>query len=90
MSKTKKSWTIRSFLRNFDFFGESFTFRYKDENKLSTVLSGIICIIFYIIGFVYIVINFIPFYNRKIITLQYYALHSNNSDHTDNINLEDK
>ena len=89
MKKTKKPWTFRSFLRNFDFFGESFTFRYKDENKLSTVLSGIICIIFYIIGFVYVVINFIPFYNRKIFTLQYYAMHSNNSDHTDDINLED-
>ena len=37
---------FKKFFRLFDFFGESFTFRYKDENKQTTVLGGIVCILF--------------------------------------------
>ena len=81
MKKTRK------ILRMFDFFGESFTFRYKDEDKHSTVLGGLICISFYTIAFVYIVINFIPFINNKIFTIQCYTVNSN--DNKDEIKLFD-
>ena len=47
MKATKENLkTIQKYLRMFDFFGESFTFRYKDEDKHSTVLGGLICISF--------------------------------------------
>ena len=81
MKKTRK------ILRMFDFFGESFTFRYKDEDKHSTVLGGLICISFYTIAFVYILINFIPFINNKIFTIQCYTVNSN--DNKDEIKLFD-
>ena len=77
---------IKKYLRMFDFFGESFTFRYKDEDKHSSALSGIICISFYIFAIAYIAVNFIPFYERKNFTLQYYSVNSND---TKNISLAD-
>ena len=47
MKTTKRTLkTIKKYLRMFDFFGESFTFRYKDEDKHSSALSGIICLFF--------------------------------------------
>ena len=33
-------------IRWFDFSGESFTFKYKDKDKLSTISAGIIYFIF--------------------------------------------
>ena len=77
---------IKKYLRMFDFFGESFTFRYKDEDKHSSALSGIICISFYIFAIAYIGVNFIPFYKRKNFTLQYYSVNSND---TKDISLAD-
>ena len=77
---------IKEFIRKFDFFGESFTFRYKDEDKHSSVLGGIIYIILYIIAFVYFLYNFIPFINHKIFTLQYYNV---NLDETEYLNIKE-
>ena len=56
---------FKKFFRLFDFFGESFTFRYKDENKQTTVLGGIVCILFYVIAIIYFVYKFIPFKKKK-------------------------
>ena len=39
MKTTKKSWSIGRIIRTLDFFGESFTFRYQDEDKLSSILG---------------------------------------------------
>ena len=78
MKATKENLkTIKKYLRMFDFFGESFTFSYKNEDKHSSALSGIICISFYIFAFAYIVANFIPFCKRKNFSLQYYSINSN-------------
>ena len=76
----KKNWTAKKILRTFDFFGESFTFRYKDEDKHSTILGGIICICFYIIAISYFIYNFIPFYHRENFSLQYYTMNLNNTE----------
>ena len=57
---------FKKFFRLFDFFGESFTFRYKDENKQTTVLGGLICILFYVIAIIYFILKFAPFYKKKI------------------------
>ena len=72
--------SVKKIIRTFDIFGESFTFRYKDEDKHSTVLGGIICIFFFIIALLYFVYNFIPFYKREIFSLQYYTMNLNNTE----------
>ena len=77
---------FKKYLRLFDFFGESFTFRYKDENKQTTILGGIICILFYVIAIIYFVYKFIPFKNKKIFTLQYYTI---NLDSTEDLYTEE-
>ena len=80
MENKNNKWTIRKFLRFVDVFGESFTFRYKDEDKHSTKLGGVICICFYIIAILFFVYNFIPFYHRKIFSLQYYTMNLNKTE----------
>ena len=80
MEVNKTIWSIKGFLRTFDFFGESFTFRYKDEDKHSTVLGGIIFIIFSIITLAYAIYNFIPFVNKEVFSLQYYTMNLNNTE----------
>ena len=85
MKTTKKSWSIGRIIRTLDFFGESFTFRYQDEDKLSSILGGIICIIFYAVAIFFFVYNFIPFYRRENFSLQYYTM---NLDNTEEIKLD--
>ena len=65
---------IKKAIRTLDFFGESFTFTFKDNDKHSTLLGGIVCILFFIIAFLYLIYNFIPFYNKEIFSLQYYTM----------------
>ena len=69
---------IRRTLKIFDFFGESFTFRYKDEEKHSSVLGGFISLCFYIIAVIIYTYKFIPFRNGKIFSLQYYSIDDDN------------
>ena len=85
MKTIKKSWSIGRIIRTLDFFGESFTFRYQDEDKLSSILGGIICIIFYAVAIFFFVYNFIPFYRRENFSLQYYTM---NLDNTEEIKLD--
>ena len=84
MEKTKP---ICDTIRWFDFFGESFTFRYKDEDKHASILGGIICIIFYIIAFLYFIYNFVPFIKRENFSLQYYTM---NLEETEKIKLAEE
>ena len=81
MENKNRTCTIKRVIRWFDFFGESFTFRYKDEDKHSTLLGGIICIIFFTIFISYFIYNFIPFIKRENFTLQYYTMNLNNTEH---------
>ena len=48
---------IKKGIRTLDFFGESFTFTFKDNDKHSTLLGGIVCILFFIIAFLYLIGN---------------------------------
>ena len=86
--KKSKSYlkSIRGFFRSFDFFGEYLAFRYKDEDKQSSVLSGIVCIAFYIIAIVYFIYNLIPFINNDIFSLQYYTV---GLDKTEPLNMKE-
>ena len=81
MENKNRTCTIKKAIRWFDFFGESFTFRYKDEDKHSTLLGGIIFIIFFTIFISYFIYNFIPFIKRENFTLQYYTMNLNNTEH---------
>jgi len=83
ISESKKK--FKKFLRWFDFSGESFTFKYKEEDKLSTVSAGIIFIVFYILALLYIINISIPFLQRKLFSLQYYIM--NSDDQNENITL---
>ena len=65
---------VKKVLKVFDFFGESFTFTYKNEDKHSTVLGGIICILFYLIALIYFIYKFIPFCKNENFSLQYYTI----------------
>ena len=86
METNKRFCSIKRIIRTFDFFGESFTFRYKDEDKLSTVLGGVIVIIFLIVSLAYAIYNFIPFINKDNFSLQYYTM---NLDNTEEIKLSE-
>ena len=77
MKTTKADCSLKKVIRWFDNFGESFTFRYYDEDKLSTVLGGIISLCFYIIAILYFVYRFIPFTKGEIFNLQYYTMNLN-------------
>ena len=70
----KKCSILKKIIRTLDLFGESFTFTFKDDGKHSTLLGGIVCILFFIIAFLYLLYNFIPFYNKEIFSLQYYTM----------------
>ena len=75
---------IRTLFRGFDIFGESFTFRYKNEDKHSTVFGGIICFLFYFIAFFVFVKSFKQFDNDRNYSLKYYAV---NLDTTETVNF---
>ena len=78
--------TIKNFFKKIDSFGVSFSFKYKAEDNYSTVLGGIISLFFFIIFFLYLLYNFIPFYKKENFTLQYYTM---NLEETENIELKD-
>ena len=61
----KKKCSLERVLRTFDVFGESFTFRYYDEDKHASKLGGVVFIVFMLIAILYLIYNFIPFVKRK-------------------------
>ena len=65
MRSSKKKCSLERVLRSFDFFGESFTFRYYDEEKLASKLGGVVFIVFMLIAISYLIYNLIPFGKRK-------------------------
>ena len=80
MRSSKKKCSLERVLRSFDFFGESFTFRYYDEDKLASKLGGVVFIVFMLIAILYSIYNFIPFVKRENFTLQYYTMNLNNTE----------
>ena len=50
MGRSKEKCSLERVLRSFDFFGESFTFRYYDEDKLASKLGGVVFIVFMLIA----------------------------------------
>jgi len=67
-------------LRWFDFSGESFSFKYRDQDKLSTVSAGIIYIVYFIFVFVYFIKLFMQIKDHEIFDLKYYTMKANKDE----------
>ena len=67
-------------IKKIDFFGVSFSFKYKSEEKYSTFLGGIVCLLFSAISIIYFIINLIPFVQSENFTLQFYTMNLNNTE----------
>ena len=65
---------LNEFLRKFDLFGVLLTFKYKSKEKYTTILGGIVTLLFIVLALIISILNFIPFYNRKNFTTIYYTL----------------
>ena len=65
---------IKIYLRKFDAFGVSYSFKYKANEKFTTSLGGFITILFIILCLSFGIYNFIPFYNKNNFTTIYYIL----------------
>ena len=83
---SEKIENLRKILRFFDLCSVSFSFKYMDEDKYTTSLGGLVSIIFFFLGAILFVINFIPFRNNQNFTLQDYIV---NTNQTEEINLTD-
>ena len=80
MGLSKEKCSLERVLRSFDFFGESFTFRYYDEDKHASQLGGVVFIVFMLIAISYLIYNLIPFAKKENFTLQYYTMNLNNTE----------
>jgi len=80
MGRSKEKCSLERALRSFDFFGESFTFRYYDEDKHASKLGGVVFIVFMLIAISYLIYNLIPFAKKENFTLQYYTMNLNNTE----------
>jgi hypothetical protein len=80
MGLSKEKCSLERVLRSFDFFGESFTFRYYDEDKHASKLGGVVFIVFMLIAISYLIYNLIPFAKKENFTLQYYTMNLNNTE----------
>lgn len=79
---------IKNSLRPFkkiDIFGEKYTFKYKNHEKYSTGLGGIIFLILCLLGVTISILNLIPFCKRENISLQFYTV---KQSETENIPLD--
>ena len=71
------------YLKNFDKFGENFSFKYNKYDKYSSRMGGFIFLIFFLIALSHFILKSIPFYQKENYSLQFYTI--NNS--TEKINL---
>ena len=71
---------LKNFIKSLDYFGVSFSFRYKNEEKYSTLLGGIVFILFSIIALSLGIYYLIPFINRKNFSIIYYTMNLDKSE----------
>ena len=77
---------IIKFFKFIDLFAVPFSFRYKKENKYSTLLGGIVSFIFGLASVLFGIYYFIPFYQRKNFSINFYTINMLN---TEQIKLDD-
>ena len=76
---------LKNFFKNFDYFGTIIHFTIKNRNKYHSATSGIIFILYIFISFIYILINILPFLEKKYMSIIYY---NNHIYKTDKINFK--
>ena len=77
---------IKDFMKKIDIFGDPFNFKYKTKNKYSTPLGGFILLLFCILSLTFGIYYFMPFLNRKNLSIIYYTM---NIPQTETIRLKD-
>ena len=78
--------SIRQFLKSLDYFGVVFNFKYKSEERYRSATGGLGFILFLAIAFTYGIINLIPVFQRKKMSVIDYLMQT---VETDKINLND-
>ena len=76
--------SVRSFLKKLDVFGMPYSFKYKNDEKYNSATGGFALILFAILVIAFEIYYFIPFYNRKNLSIIYYSM---NMPSTDEIKL---
>ena len=76
--------TLSNFLRAFDIYGITYSFKYKNKERYQTILGGLIALLFLILVFIVVIYYFIPFSKRKNFTIVYYTM---NLASTEEVNI---
>ena len=76
--------TLTNFIKAFDIYGITYSFRYKNRERYQTISGGLIAILFLILVLVVVIYYFIPFANWKNYTIVYYTM---NLASTEEVNL---
>ena len=78
MSESKSK--IREFLKSFDCFGVQYGFHYKSEESYTSVIGGIVTLLFSVFALWYFITNFISFVKRENINSVYYTMTTSKTD----------
>ena len=76
--------TLSNFLRAFDIYGITYSFKYKNKERYQTISGGLIALLFLILVFIVVIYYFIPFSKRKNFTIVYYTM---NLASTEEVNI---
>ena len=76
---------VKKMLKKIDLFGVTFSFKYENEEKYSSLIGSLVCLGFYFLAFYVFIKNFIPFHNRENFNLQFYSI---NLEQTEKIRFE--
>jgi hypothetical protein len=68
----KKLNTFYEIIRSFDFFGVYYTFQHNYQDKYRSFTGGLFFLLYLLFCFIYILIKFDGFINRKHMSLIYY------------------
>ena len=78
MSESKSK--ISEFLKSFDCFGVQYGFHYKSEESYTSVIGGIVTLLFSVFALWYFITNFISFVKRENINSVYYTMTTSKTD----------
>ena len=76
---------VKKFLKKIDRFGVTFSFKYENEEKYSSLIGSLVCLCFYLIVLYVFIKNFIPYKNKENFNLQFYSI---NLKQTEKIKFE--
>lgn len=71
---------ISQFIKSFDCFGVQYGFHYKSEENYTSVIGGVVTLLFSIFALWYFITNFISFVKRENINSVYYTMTTSKTD----------